>query len=161
MIRQFFTSPRKKASSEAGPSRFDNLDDRDVVDLAQLDDDDAVDEWTGEDDQMSPDEGSESDRKAASVLGKRKTSPSPMAETSHLLGPICPICSKALGPATSNNGLNDHIDWCLNKDAISEASKRSPKKAKGVEGGDTAKKKGGGRGMSTRGGMMDWLKKEV
>ncbi|CAG7854755.1 DNA polymerase IV {ECO:0000255/HAMAP-Rule:MF_01113} Short=Pol IV {ECO:0000255/HAMAP-Rule:MF_01113}; {ECO:0000255/HAMAP-Rule:MF_01113} [Serendipita indica DSM 11827] len=33
---------------------------------------------------------------------------------------ICPICSKTL--QTDNTGLNEHIDWCLSRSAILEAS---------------------------------------
>lgn len=110
-------------------------------------------------------EGMNSDTVATLHLGKRKELPTASAAKNHLLGPICPICSKALGPSTSNQGLNDHVDWCLNKDAISSASKRTPKKAKG-SGGDstakrkpessTAKKKGDGKSA-----MMGWLKKDI
>lgn len=65
---------------------------------------------------------------------------------SHLLGPLCPICGKTLGLGTSNQALNDHIDLCLNKDAIGEASKPTPKKPKK----DPDKGKGS---------MRAWLKK--
>lgn len=91
---------------------------------------------------------------------------------SHTLGPVCPICAKALGPSTSNQDLNDHVDWCLNKDAISQASKRTPKKAKRqrVEGvgdeGESGKKRadpngkeGRGSKQQEKGSMMSWLSK--
>lgn len=68
--------------------------------------------------------------KPAPVKRKSSGSEPPTSTRTHLLGPTCPICSKALGPGTSNQGLNDHIDWCLNRDAIADASKPSPKKVK-------------------------------
>ncbi|KAI9639378.1 uncharacterized protein MKK02DRAFT_35023 [Dioszegia hungarica] len=71
----------------------------------------------------------------------------PPVTKDHLLGPVCPICGKALGPGTSNQDLNEHIDWCLNKDAIGEAKKRTPKKPKK----DPDKKE-------PKGSMMAWLK---
>ncbi len=120
----------------------------------------------GEDYYKPPAGGENSDSKSASPLGKRKKPLATAAIMDHLLGPICPICAKALGPSASNQALNDHIDWCLNKDAISEASKRTPKKAKGLGGDDTAKRKPlpGTRGGRANGNgkrvMMGWLKKE-
>lgn len=73
----------------------------------------------------------------------------------HLLGPACPICSKRLGPSTSNTDLNDHIDWCLNRDAIENAGMPTPKKARIA---DTAKRK---RPKEIgKGTMLAWLKKE-
>ena len=32
---------------------------------------------------------------------------------------VCPVCSRTL--VTSNRGLNEHIDFCLSRDAIREA----------------------------------------
>jgi hypothetical protein len=89
------------------------------------------------------------------VLGKRK-SPTPASASSsrhttahvHTLGPICPICSKALGAGTSNQGLNEHIDWCLNQDAIEavDKPKKIRDKMRSDSGKDRDKKKGvGGR----------------
>lgn len=73
----------------------------------------------------------------------------------HLLGPSCPICLATLGPATSNQELNDHVDYCLNKDAISQASKRTPKKARPTE---TVKERGKGD-VNKNGAMLQWLRK--
>ena len=120
-----------------------------------------------ESDFRPPDDIMDSDDKPATLLGKRKTSNTNSGEKNHLLGPICPICAKVLGPSTSNQGLNDHVDWCLNKDAITEAGKRTPKKAKGSGGSDTAKRKGVvsardvSRKAENKSSMMGWLKKEV
>lgn len=101
----------------------------DVIDLAQLDEDDedqAIDETD-----FLPDPGNR-----GSVKRKQE----------HSLGPSCPICSATLGPSTSNQELNDHIDFCLNRDAISEASKRTPKKARPAEN-------------QSGGAMLQWLRK--
>ena len=93
--------------------------------------------------------------------GKRK------AQEDHLSGPSCPICSTHLSPSTSNQDLNNHIDRCLNKDAIKDA-KRTPKKAKGIDGSDTGKRKSFSKqdtakkkSGTDRGSMMGWLKKEL
>ena len=69
----------------------------------------------------------------------------------HLLGPACPICGHALGPGTSNQELNDHVDMCLNKDAIAAASKATPKKAKRAHSPPPMTESGGG--------MLQWLRK--
>ncbi|WRT66532.1 uncharacterized protein IL334_003491 [Kwoniella shivajii] len=164
-IKGFFTSPSKKrprdTESEAGPSRqatptselmrMEEEDKATMIDMTDLDDD-----------MDSPAISESEDSSITNTTGKRKS----LSTNTHLLGPICPICNKALGPSTSNQGLNDHIDWCLNKDAIQEASKKTPKKMKiekkGI-GDDTisrtveSKKKGGGNG--TKGTMLNWLKK--
>jgi len=88
----------------------------------------------------------------------------PPPPSRHLLGPICPICAKALGPSTSNQDLNDHVDWCLNRDAISEASKKTPKRVKReyVDGpvDDRARKKGTKDMKPGTGMMSSWLTKE-
>ncbi|WVQ74022.1 hypothetical protein IAR50_003603 [Cryptococcus sp. DSM 104548] len=64
------------------------------------------------------------------ILGKRK-SPTPSLDVpSPSAGPACPICGQNLPEGTSNQELNDHVDWCLNKDAIKEASRVSPVAAK-------------------------------
>ncbi|KAL1736154.1 hypothetical protein EV714DRAFT_198680 [Schizophyllum commune] len=39
----------------------------------------------------------------------------------------CPICGKTL--ATNNDGLNQHIDWCLSRGAILEAQRQSSRTA--------------------------------
>jgi DNA polymerase kappa len=108
--------------------------DAEIIDLAQLDEDDedgAIDETD-----FLPDPGHR-----GSV--KRKSD--------HLLGPSCPICGATLGPSTSNQDLNDHVDLCLNKDAISQASKRTPKKARPVSEPKKDSVKGGA--------MLQWLRK--
>jgi DNA polymerase kappa len=48
---------------------------------------------------------------------KRKTSLSPTDDDVQMH--TCPICSKAL--QTDNRGLNEHVDFCLSKNAIREA----------------------------------------
>jgi len=83
-------------------------------------------------------------------------------KSDHLLGPSCPICAATLGPSTSNQELNDHIDLCLNRDAISQASKRTPKKARPriVTPADLPEPKAESKkGSEKGGGMMEWLRK--
>jgi DNA polymerase kappa len=145
--RQFLASPSKKGSGSepvAGPSRSNTPGAADIVDLADLDDDV---EWTDENDFRPPDQADPpSLKRKAEALDKQ-----------HLLGPICPICSKALGPSTSNQGLNEHIDSCLNKDAIREAGKRSPKKSRRDVGDKPGGSREKGKGQAKKGSMMAWL----
>ncbi|KAL1723935.1 hypothetical protein EV715DRAFT_190536 [Schizophyllum commune] len=51
---------------------------------------------------------------------KRPRSPEPAEEDEQH---DCPICGKTL--ATDNDGLNQHIDWCLSRGAILEAQRQS------------------------------------
>ncbi|WWD17130.1 hypothetical protein CI109_101567 [Kwoniella shandongensis] len=181
-IRGFLSSPGKKRNrdstdNDAGPSR-QNTPGEDVPEMVRLQAEETeIYDLTGEDEdgefvnsdgevnlsrrRIDTDHNrsrSRSGTPSTKVFGKRK-SPSP---GQHLLGPVCPICGKHLGPGTSNQDLNDHIDWCLNKDAISEASKKSPEREKkrvkqekdrpGAGAGAAVKKKNGG-------GMLDWLKR--
>ncbi|WVW84095.1 hypothetical protein I302_106124 [Kwoniella bestiolae CBS 10118] len=157
-IKGFFTSPSKKrpASTEAGNSRsttpiiIDADDDTELMRMEREDEAEVMDMTADDSDNVdSPLPSDIGTPPPTSMFGKRK-----LSET-HLLGPVCPICNKALGPGTSNIGLNEHIDWCLNRDAISEASKKSPaaKKAR-TDGKSTAKK-----GRDVKGTMLDWLKK--
>ncbi|KAI4521854.1 DNA/RNA polymerase [Schizophyllum commune Loenen D] len=59
----------------------------------------------------------------------RSTSVKPPSKRPRSLEPIeeeqhdCPICGKTL--ATDNDGLNQHIDWCLSRGAILEAQRQS------------------------------------
>jgi len=65
---------------------------------------------------------------------------------------VCPICSKTL--QTDNAGLNAHVDYCLSRVAILEAtstkqkplSKAKPKPVSSVK--PTSKSKGKGRSTS-------------
>jgi DNA polymerase kappa len=138
---QFFPSPSKKGQAKVTKeerSRAPTPADADIIDLAQLDEDDednAIDETD-----FLPDPG---------LRGSVKR------KADHLLGPSCPICAATLGPSTSNQELNDHIDLCLNKDAISQASKRTPKKARPMPEPKAESKKG----SEKVGGMMEWLRK--
>ena len=109
-----------------------------MIDLAALDEEDE-DQAVDEDDFMP----AQQDMDDAGRNGKRKSD--------HLLGPSCPICGESLGPSTSNQELNDHVDWCLNKDAIQQAGKVTPKKPKRPKPPD---RKPGDRGM------LQWLKKD-
>jgi len=165
---KFFASPTKrKSKSNDQPDRSPSAtsSDPEVIDLAQLEEEEQVEEEMGEGDFMPPEGIGDPEAKPSSTLRKRKDSCEAPATKSRLLGPICPICAQALGPSTSNQGLNDHIDWCLNKGAISTASKRIPK-AKVSAGEDTAKRKGSGNDTAkkkgeSKGSMMCWLKKEM
>lgn len=150
MVSQFFASPTKKHVSlepDTTPdgSREPSPLEKEVVDLSHLDDED-IDRFIGHEDDHH-------ELVKESSLGKRK---SPTPTSAHLLGPSCPVCSKALGPGASNQALNEHIDWCLNKDAISEASKRTPKKAT-ANRPDTAKRKKVGGSEEAKGSMLNWL----
>lgn len=109
--------------------------DAEVIDLAQLDEDDE-DRAIDEADFVPSDDG---DHDAA----KRKAD--------QALGPACPICGERLEASTSNQKLNDHVDMCLNKDAIYQASKATPKKAKRPK--NAQKDAGDGNGM------LQWLHK--
>lgn len=134
---QFFTSPKKKGRSESVTSRSHTPTpvDPEVIDLAQLDDDDE--EEILEEGDFVP-IGTEIES-----IGKRKRD--------HLLGPSCPICGTTLGPATSNQELNDHVDMCLNKDAIAAAGKATPKKVKRARPPAPPPESGTG--------MLQWLRK--
>ena len=119
-----------------------------------------------EEDFFPPKEGNDADGLPFSILGKPKESPAASAGKGHLLGPICPICAKALGPSTSNQGLNDHIDWCLNQEAIFAASKQTPKRTRGSGEDDTAKRKPllqdkAKKKGDEKGSMLGWLTKDV
>lgn len=109
--------------------------DAEVIDLAQLDEDDA--EEVMEEGDFIP---AATDIQATS---KRKRD--------HLLGPSCPICGNTLGPTTSNQELNDHVDMCLNKDAIVAAGKATPKKTKRSRPPAPPPESGTG--------MLQWLRK--
>ncbi|KAL1744784.1 hypothetical protein HDZ31DRAFT_37884 [Schizophyllum fasciatum] len=64
-------------------------------------------------------------------------SPTPAAEQH-----VCPICGKTL--ETDNDGLNQHIDWCLSRGAILAAqqqSSRSPNEGAGGSRARTTRKK--------------------
>ncbi|WWC89166.1 uncharacterized protein L201_004084 [Kwoniella dendrophila CBS 6074] len=165
-IKGFFTSPSKKraTSTEAGPSRSITPipidDDDDIPELLRMEEEDEAEvlDMTNDDNDVvdSPIPYDNGTPPPTSTLGKRKSLE--VDKPSHLLGPVCPICNKALGPGTSNTGLNEHIDWCLNKDAISEASKRSPVKKIKTDnkvGNRNIPKKG----KDGKGTMLSWLKK--
>jgi DNA polymerase kappa len=116
-----------------------------VIDITTLDDNDGAD--LQEEDFLPQD-----DHLATERPGKRK---SPVSTPSHTLGPVCPICAKALGPSTSNQGLNEHIDWCLNKDAIVEAGAGATKKARS----ETPEMTRGSGKPAGKGSMLDWFRK--
>ena len=66
-----------------------------MIDVIEIDDDgEDEDEWTEAD--FLPSDPSPEDRK-------------------HVFGPVCPICSKALGAGVNNEALNVHVDKCLRK----------------------------------------------
>lgn len=49
----------------------------------------------------------------------------------------CPICNEVL--TTNNTGLNEHIDYCLSRDAIKQAQGTSKKANRVLSSGDTTK----------------------
>nr|XP_018262802.1 DNA polymerase kappa subunit [Kwoniella dejecticola CBS 10117]OBR84960.1 DNA polymerase kappa subunit [Kwoniella dejecticola CBS 10117] len=155
-IKGFLVSPSKKraagGSRTGTPVPTENDDDSpELIRMEEEDEAEVLDMTLDDDQDGSPAPNETLTPPPTSALGKRKSSEN---DKSHLLGPVCPICSKALGAGTSNIGLNEHIDWCLNKDAISEASKKSPVKKARLENGVQAKK------AKEKGTMLDWLKKK-
>lgn len=109
-----------------------------MIDLALLDE---------EDEEQATEEG---DFVPAAALGP--SHPDGKRKRDHLLGPSCPICGDVLGPFSSNQELNDHVDWCLNKDAIRKAGQATPKKAKRPKPPDRQRE--GDRGM------LQWLNRK-
>ncbi|KAL1695593.1 hypothetical protein GGG16DRAFT_45361 [Schizophyllum commune] len=66
--------------------------------------------------------------KPTSYAARRSTSAKPPSDQPRSPSPAeeehdCPICGKTL--ATDNDGLNQHIDWCLSRGAILEAQRQS------------------------------------
>jgi hypothetical protein len=125
-----------KERVDSNPSRAQTPMDADIIDLAQMDEDEDDEAKALDETDFLPDPG---------LRGSVKR------KADHLLGPSCPICDATLGPSTSNQELNDHVDLCLNRDAISQASKRTPKKSRPMAEPKKAVEKSGG--------MMDWLRK--
>lgn len=127
---------------------MDGLPESEVVDLQESDDDDD-DEiiFTGELD--SP--GSFTERAVPGVAA-----PQPDVKTTDS-GPSCPICGMALGKDASNQELNDHVDLCLNREAIGDAAKPSPQKKPRSNSGGTGKNDR--RQQPPKGSMLAWLKK--
>lgn len=86
--------------------------------------------------QVKPSQGSsKGKRKASDTIGDASETvqvPSKRSNEQH----VCPICSKTL--QTDNAGLNAHVDWCLSRSAILEAS------ASGSPNATQQVKKGGG-----------------
>lgn len=95
----------------------------------------------------------------AELDGAVDTDPSPSNP-----GPMCPICSRTLGPETSNAQLNEHIDLCLNRGV--EGIETSPVKRR-VEPTQTQKRSA--EPTATQGKrkkkrkeeptVLDWLKR--
>lgn len=56
---------------------------------------------------------------------------------------VCPICAKTL--QTDNAGLNAHIDWCLSRSAILEASASASSSSDAAKALMQAKKGTGGK----------------
>jgi len=83
------------------------------------------------------------------VLGKRK-SVSPKPEP----GPTCPICRQPLRHGTSNQALNDHIDMCLNREAIEAAGGKVDDRDATTK---TKRPKKGTSTIATKGTMLSWL----
>ncbi|KAF4567617.1 hypothetical protein EYR40_006618 [Pleurotus pulmonarius] len=67
----------------------------------------------------------------AAIAGPSATSSTP-SETH-----TCPVCNEVL--STNNTGLNEHIDYCLSRDAIQQAQGTSTKVNKTLSSGDTTK----------------------
>lgn len=72
-------------------------------------------------------------------------------------GPACPICGEHLRPDASNQELNDHVDLCLNREAIGDAARPSPQKKPRRDSRESSEK---GKGPPPKkGSMLAWLKK--
>jgi len=167
----------KNAKASGSRSASPKYEEDHIIDLAHSEDEIDLD-WSdekqllkssqkvAEDDQFVLEE--EANKQPPLPAKKRGNSPS------HLLGPICPICSKTLGMGTSNQGLNEHIDWCLNRDAIRGASSNGeerPDKRKTIDvsrdvvevASDGEVRLGAGKKKkakikdSAKGSMMEWL----
>ncbi|TYJ58644.1 hypothetical protein B9479_000480 [Cryptococcus floricola] len=128
-IKGFFKPPAENTAEEASKRRGR------VSEMAKMDEDDGeiYNESDDDDDPIFVES-----HPSSHILGKRK-SPTPSTDVpSPSPGPACPICGQHLPGGTSNHELNDHVDWCLNKDAIREASRVSPavtKRLKAVQKG--------------------------
>ncbi|EIW70473.1 hypothetical protein TREMEDRAFT_68079 [Tremella mesenterica DSM 1558] len=133
-IRNFFTSPSKRKRSQ-----------EDEIGIIENDEPEIESGLEGSDGEVE--ELNEEDFRPNSDITNKT------GETTHTLSPTCPICLKTLGPGTSNEALNKHVDLCLNKDIIVTAEK-TPKRVK-VE--DKGKKKG--KASSEKGTMLAWLKR--
>ncbi|KIR26929.1 DNA polymerase kappa subunit [Cryptococcus deuterogattii LA55] len=167
-IKGFFKAAEDKAKTESPITGRPLETAEHVPEMMRLDAENA----RGEDFDAEEASGSEDigavDFEILPGTAKKRKSPSPMREApSPAAGPICPICGQTLDPGTSNQQLNDHVDWCLSKDAIKEASRVSPvaqKKAKierafknsSSTGSGPAKK---GRPTGEKGTISSWLKK--
>lgn len=88
-------------------------------------------------------------------------------------GPLCPICSRHLGPETSNADLNEHIDLCLNQDAFAEIAEATPSPTKRAAADTRPKKKRKSSSSSSnstakskaessrgaKGSVLEWLRR--
>jgi hypothetical protein len=73
---------------------------------------------------------------------------------------VCPVCSRHLGPETSNADLNEHIDLCLNQDAFAEIAEASPKRAAAGDPRPAKKRKTNAKGSSAgKGSVLEWLRR--
>jgi DNA polymerase kappa len=102
---------------------------------------------------------------AATLTEPRRDRARCQITTPSILGPVCPLCSKALGPGTSNSELNQHIDMCLNRDALGAGS-MSPKPKRPSSSGtdhrpDGSKRRRQAQQPKTAAGSMmnNWLKR--
>ncbi|KLT45428.1 DNA/RNA polymerase [Cutaneotrichosporon oleaginosum] len=100
--------------------------------------------------------------------GGESAGPSPIAlDPNPDAGPVCPICSRRLGPETSNADLNEHIDLCLNHDAFAEIAEAMPlpKRVAPVDTRPRKKRKSSGSSSSKvesktgRGSVLEWLRR--
>ncbi|KAL1411451.1 hypothetical protein Q8F55_002407 [Vanrija albida] len=153
-IKTFFSS--KATADEPQSSRHAASE---TIDLSLLDEDEDEEEQNLiEDDFKQPVDEPDGDAHRATP----GSSPVPDQDPEHILGPVCPLCQKALGPGTSNAELNRHVDLCLNRDALG-ASSLSPKPKRPSTGGTDTRPEGSKRRRQANpkaaGGMMDWLKR--
>ncbi|KAL7423654.1 hypothetical protein Q5752_001235 [Cryptotrichosporon argae] len=126
----------KKNATEDTPNSTLDVE-REVVDLSGMEEEEPLDEA----DYLPPDPAGPA---AASDMKTAELGASRSGDT-RSAGPVCPICAKALGAGTTNDKLNEHVDWCLNREAIKEASGSGGEKRKrGTSvGGDVGSERGG------------------
>lgn len=96
---------------------------------AEVDDDQA--QWDVEDIDGDKDSRSEVDSSPKKLLQSSTASDSELQ--------VCPVCSKRL--RVDNAGLNEHIDYCLSKGTIMDATMEAPTRARDIEGSLTKTKR--------------------
>ncbi|OWZ65523.1 hypothetical protein AYX15_02985 [Cryptococcus neoformans] len=168
-IKGFFKAAESKAKIES-PITGNTLETLEhVPEMMRLEADNAQGNSFGAGEASGSEDIGAGDFEILPVTIKKRKSPSPTREApSPAAGPICPICGQTLDAGTSNQQLNEHLDWCLNKDAIKEASRVSPVAQKKAKIGRTNESTSSNiRGLAKKdrpkgekGTIASWLKKD-